>query len=126
MHPSIETPTAASYALTMPIIKGRVSAVAVLASIRAILPYSAMFAVLAAISTGDLPRGKSPVEMAASTANIAEYGNMARMLAKTATAETLPLIIGMVKAYEAAVGVSIEGCTSEALKKIAGVDAAVK
>jgi len=77
-------------------------------------------------AANDLPRGKSPVEMAASTANIAEYGNMARMLAKTATAETLPLIIGMVKAYEAAVGVSIEGCTSEALKKIAGVDAAVK
>lgn len=77
-------------------------------------------------TSNDLPRGKSPVEIPTSTANIAEYGNMARMLAKTATAETLPLIIGMVKAYEKAVGTSIEGCTAEALKKLAGVDAAAE
>ena len=52
------------------------------------------------------------------TNDIADFGKIATTLAKELTAEQLPLLTALIRRYENAVGVTIKGCESDALKKL--------
>ena len=62
---------------------------------------------------------KSAVEEIPTSNEIADFGQIATTLAKQLTSEQLPLLTALIRRYENAVGVTIKGCETDTLKKLA-------